>query len=119
MSTEIVSADKETTEIKERLQNNTLAEYWENADDFERLSDATIKTMRYINDEQIAQFAKSLNQTNEKILSSTFEGVKRRHKKELDDIGKKYKIRIVLIFFIGVIVGGFAVWLFFSLRGGD
>ena len=59
MGTQLVEQNelKETLELKERIENNTVVELWENSEDYERLANATRKTMRYINDEQIKSFA--------------------------------------------------------------
>ena len=107
MGTQLVEQNelKETLELKERIENNTVVELWENSEDYERLANATRKTMRYINDEQIKSFADALNQTNEKILNLTFEGVKKHHEKKFEQIRKKQKIYVASAFAAGVFVG--------------
>ena len=109
MGTQLV----EQNELKERIENNTVVELWENSEDYERLANATRKTMRYINDEQIKSFADALNQTNEKILNLTFEGVKKHHEKKFEQIRKRQKLYVASAFAGGVLVGAIGVWLAF------
>lgn len=47
MGTQLVEQNelKETLELKERIENNTVVELWENSEDYERLANATRKTM--------------------------------------------------------------------------
>ncbi|QKG28985.1 MULTISPECIES: hypothetical protein [unclassified Campylobacter] len=104
---------KEMIEFKERIENNTVVEFWENSEDFERLANTTVKTMRYVNEEQIREFAQGINQMNEKILNLTFEGVKKHYEKQHESVGKKQKINIACAFAIGLIVGAVLVKLFF------
>ena len=118
MGTQLVEQNelKETLELKERIENNTVVELWENSEDYERLANATRKTMRYINDEQIKSFADALNQTNEKILNLTFEGVKKHHEKKFEQIRKKQKnyVALALAFVVGVLIGALAMaWIVF------
>lgn len=107
MGTQLVenSELKETLELKEHIENNTVVEIWENSQDFERLASTTVKTMRYVNEEQVREFAQGLNQMNEKILSLTFEGVKKHYEKQSEGINKKHKINLACAFAIGVVVG--------------
>ena len=116
MGTQLVEQNelKETLELKERIENDTVVELWENSEDYERLANATRKTMRYINDEQIKSFADALNQTNEKILNLTFEGVK----KQFEQIRKKQKIYVASAFAAGVFVGALCVWAAFRIFAG-
>ena len=93
-----------------------MVELWENSEDYERLANATRKTMRYINDEQIKSFADALNETNEKILNLTFEGVKKHHEKKFEQIIKKQKIYVASAFAGGVLIGALAVWVAFWAR---
>jgi len=120
MGTQLVEQNelKETLELKERIENNTVVELWENSEDYERLANATRKTMRYINDEQIKSFADALNQTNEKILNLTFEGVKKHHEKKFEQIRKKQKLYVASAFVIGVLVGALCVWAAFRIFAG-
>ena len=118
MGTQLVEQNelKETLELKERIENDTVVELWENSEDYERLANATRKTMRYINDEQIKSFAEKLNQTNEKILNLTFEGVKKHHEKKFEQIRKKQKnyVALALAFVVGVFIGALAMaWIVF------
>ena len=71
--------------------------------------------MRYINDEQIKSFADALNQTNEKILNLTFEGVKKHHEKKFEQIRKKQKLYVASAFAVGVLVGAICVWAAFRI----
>ena len=43
MGTQLVEQNelKETLELKERIENNTVVELWENSEDYERLANAT------------------------------------------------------------------------------
>ncbi|QCD52944.1 hypothetical protein [Campylobacter sp. RM16192] len=104
---------KEMIEFKERIENNTVVEFWENSEDFERLANTTVKTMRYVNEEQLREFAQGLNQMNEKILNLTFEGVKKHYEKQSEGASKKQKINITCAFVIGLVVGAVLVKLFF------
>ena len=117
MGTHLVEQNelKETLELKERIENNTVVELWENSEDYERLASATRKTMRYINDEQIKSFADALNQTNEKILNLTFEGVKKHHEKKFEQIRKKQKLYVASAFAGGFLIGALAVWIAFRI----
>lgn len=120
MGTQLVEQNelKETLELKERIENNTVVELWENSEDYERLANATRKTMCYINDEQIKSFADALNQTNEKILNLTFEGVKKHHEKKFEQNRKKQKIYVASAFAGGVLIGALAVWIAFRIFAG-
>lgn len=114
MGTQIVEQSelKEMIELKERIENNTVVEFWENSQDFERLANTTVKTMRYVNEEQVREFAQGLNQMNEKILNLTFEGVKKHYEKQSEGISKKHKINLACAFAIGLAVGALLVKLF-------
>lgn len=116
MGTQLVSNSelKETLELKEHIENNTVVEIWEKSDDFEKLANTTVKTMRYVNEEQIREFANAINQTNEKILNLTFEGVKKHHEKRFGDIEKKYKTHLAFAFVGGFCLGAVLVKLFFA-----
>lgn len=107
MGTQLVDQPelKEMIEFKERIENNTVVEFWENSDDFEKLADTTVKTMRYVNEEQVREFADGLNQMNAKILNLTFEGVKKRQEKEIAKLGKAHTFHLACAFGVGVIVG--------------
>lgn len=102
----------EIKELKERIKNNKVVEYWENSDDFERLANTTVKTMKYVNDEQLKEFAKELNNMNEKILNLTFEGVKKHYEKQNDNLNNKRKLQLLYAFGTGVIVGALIIYLF-------
>lgn len=104
---------KEMIEFKERIDNNTVVEFWENSEDFERLSNTTVKTMRYVNEEQIREFANNISQMNEKILNLTFEGVKKHYEKQSEGASKKHNVNLACAFGAGVVVGGILVKLFF------
>ncbi|MDO5046437.1 hypothetical protein [Campylobacter sp.] len=115
MGTQLVenSELQETLELKEHIENNTVVEIWENSKDFERLANTTVKTMRYVNEEQVREFTQGLNKMNEKILSLTFEGVKKHYEKQSQGLNKKHKINLACAFAVGVVVGAILVKLLF------
>ncbi|CAD7286674.1 hypothetical protein LMG7974_00027 [Campylobacter majalis] len=114
MSTEITKQDKkntdlETLDLRSAIENNDIVGIWENSEDYEKLAQTTVKTMQYINDEQIKEFTKQLTQTNEKILNMTFEGVAKHHEKKLEKALGAHKRQLIaytiLSFFIGIFAG--------------
>lgn len=112
MGSDIVKPNEKELEIKDRIENNTLVEYWQSESDFEKLADATIKTMQFINEEQIKELMLSINKNNEKVLSMTFEGVKKRHENELRSIKQKNKWQLIMSFLAGLAIGILVVVFF-------
>lgn len=74
---------EDATELSKHVIQGDIAGIWEHCEDFEKLSEATIKTVAHLNEEHIKRMAQQLNANNEKMLNATFEGVKRHHKSRL------------------------------------
>ncbi|MGG7072885.1 hypothetical protein U5B43_01325 [Campylobacter sp. 9BO] len=89
--------------LSDHIKNNTVVQYWQDEADFDKLALTTVETMRFINEEQIREFAQNLQKNNEQILSMTFEGVKKRHEKELDELVKKQKKTSAIAFVLGAV----------------
>lgn len=108
-------ADSDINALSASMQKGDIAGIWENCEDYERLSQATISTMKHLNDEHMRIMLEQLNSNNEAMLKATFDGVKRHHEKKLNKIIRKYKnragIAAALAFIAGVAVG----WLVFGL----
>lgn len=111
MSNEIIQVNKneltDELKLKEALEKNDVVSIWENCDDYEKLSQTTIKTMQHINDEQVREFTQKLTQTNEKILNLTLQGAKKHHEKQTEKSKKLFRNQLItysiLSFFAGVI----------------
>lgn len=108
-------AGEDASALSKHVMEGDIAGIWEHCDDFEKLSEATIKTVAHLNEEHIKRMAQQLNANNEKMLNATFEGVKRHHKKKIQKMQKHYKQRIIMAsvaaFMCGLAVG----WLVFKL----
>lgn len=116
MADELIKKENsDEIKLKEAIENNDVVGIWQECDDFNKLSETTIKTMQHINDEQVREFTQKLTQTNEKILTLTFEGVKKHHEKQNQKREKIFKNQLItytiLAFLAGVVVGIFAVRL--------
>lgn len=119
MSSEVVVAtnknevvEPETIKLKEAIENNDLVAIWENSEEYEKLAETTVKTMQYINDEQIKEFTKKLTETNEKILNLTFEGVKKHNDKKTEKIKHLHKNQLITYTILAFLAGIFVTVMF-------
>ena len=108
-------ANSDANALSISMQKGDIAGIWENCEDYERLSEATISTIKHLNDEHMRIMLEQLNSNNEAMLKATFDGVKRHHEKKINKLVRKYKnrtgIAAALAFIAGVAVG----WLLFGL----
>ncbi|BCX79056.1 hypothetical protein [Campylobacter sp. 19-13652] len=110
---EVVGED--ATELSKHVIQGDIAGIWEHCEDFEKLSEATIKTVAHLNEEHIKRMAQQLNANNEKMLNATFEGVKRHHKKQVEKLQKRYKQRMIMASLAAFMAGLAVGWLVFKL----
>lgn len=117
MENEIVSKPQldELLEFKKKIEDNSVVDFWENSDDYGHLAETTKKTMRYINDERIREFAQNLNATNDKILDLTFEGVKKYYDKQMREQTRKYRINLAIAFVSGMVISCAVIWVIFKI----
>ncbi|WP_069632020.1 hypothetical protein [Campylobacter pinnipediorum] len=122
MSNEVVSLQNnelqdDAIKLKQAIENNDLVEIWQESNDYEKLAETTIKTMQYINNEQVKEFTEKLTKTNEKIMNLTFEGVKKHHEKQIEKTKRIHKNQLItysaISFFVGIIATIVCIKLFF------
>lgn len=114
-ASEIVVAGEEAGALAKHVADGDIAGIWEHCEDFEKLSEATIKTVQHLNEEHIRRMSEQLNAHNEQMLNATFEGVKRHHKKQVAKLERRYKQRAAIAAAVAFIAGVGLGWVVFAL----